>query len=609
MNLLLICILLAIVPGLSNSQSQPKWIPKGPNGGSFYFITINSHDPSNVLLESFRSADGGITWKRLRHDGLIRSDPLSNRLLRVRYDELDESTDSGISWQKLSLLNPPPDDVRFSNTNPHFLYAMSFQGMHVSRDGGLTWNRRPNVGFHLGAVASFAFGKRAFYVLGDDHTILKSVDEGASWKRIDQGLPGIFVKIVMRPVDVDDEGLYVVGSAGIFRTANGGSSWFQLRKGGFNDISPGVGNTSTLYAVGTYDYRSNHGEAVRSTDGGKTWNPLALPQAWSYLAVAVSPSEPNTVFISAEDRGIFRSVDGGQSWRQVDTGLNALQIRQVFASGNVLITHSDRVMFQSLDGGSSWTTNPMAGLLNKITDITVAPNNPSVFTVNGCCPDGTAIISQDAGKTWAPLGYVGGFLRFDPNDARTFYVLSPPSARKTMDGGRTWSRLGLHTIEPTAFEISPSNPNVLWVGNYGGIVYRSTDGGKKWKATAPVGDSFPVDNLAPDPKNSKIAYVVTSIEPDPLGRVPVIYKTNNGGTSWSLLQEGIENITVDPVNNKTLYTFAGNGVSVSKDDGNTWNLFQMTGLPVPFDIFALALNTTSDSPVIGTARGIYIFTH
>src|SRR5262249_12017739 len=149
-NTALICILLTFVASFSASQNQAKWVRRGPNGGSFYFITINSHDPRNVLLESFRSSDGGTSWKRLLPSGLIRSDPLSNRLLRVRSDQLDESTDSGVSWQKLSLFSFPPDDVRFSNTNPHVLYAIDYQGMQVSRDSGLTWKRQPNVGFPLG---------------------------------------------------------------------------------------------------------------------------------------------------------------------------------------------------------------------------------------------------------------------------------------------------------------------------------------------------------------------------------------------------------------------------------------------------------------------------
>jgi photosystem II stability/assembly factor-like uncharacterized protein len=262
----------------------------------------------------------------------------------------------------------------------------------------------------------------------------------------------------------------------------------------------------------------------KSTDAGKTWIHLGLRDGQQIPALAVDPRDPNRVFAAvmghpygpSEERGIYRSTDGGQSWQKViskdeNTGGSDVQIDPVnpdvvYASmwearegpweDNNEVNGSHGGLFKSTDGGSTWRalTNGLPKDLAQIY-IAVAPSEPRrLYATLGTSSGKLGVYrSDDAGENWSqvtddprPAGRIGGgdlpVPKVDPKNPEIVYVASTVTMRST-DGGKTWS----------GFRGAPGgddyqnlwiNPNdgriILLVSDQGAIV--TVNGGATWSS-------------------------------------------------------------------------------------------------------------------------------
>ena len=262
----------------------------------------------------------------------------------------------------------------------------------------------------------------------------------------------------------------------------------------------------------------------KSTDAGKTWTHLGLNDGFQIPALAVDPRDPNRVFAAVlghpygpnDERGLFRSTDGGQTWQKAiykdeNTGASDVEIDPsnpdvIYASmwevregpwedGNE-VNGTGGGLFKSTDGGNTW--HPLTnGLPNDLSQIyvAIAPSDPRrLYATLATASGGLAVYrSDDAGESWSkatddprPSGRIGGgdlpIPRVDSKNEDVVYSASTVTM-KSIDGGKTWSgfRGAPGGDDYQNLWINPNDPNIiLLVSDQGALV--TVNGGATWSS-------------------------------------------------------------------------------------------------------------------------------
>ena len=336
--------------------------------------------------------------------------------------------------------------------------------------------------------------------------------------------------VVGRP----DEFYFGTANGGVWKTIDAGRVWFPVFDAqpvaSIGAVAVAPSNPDVVY-VGTGENTlrdsMGYGNGVyKSIDAGKTWTHLGLSNTHHIGKIAIDPHNPNIVFVAAigqmyapnEERGVFRSTDGGKSWKKVlykDSNVGAAEVtidptnpRVVYAGlwatrrpPWFVYAPSNGAgggIFKSTDGGSNWTQLtkglPKEGIGR--TGIAVAPSNPRrLYAVVDCLvPDPGAPAS--AAQPTAPGGPPrppgqGGFFRSDDAGATWTKLSGDPAL-----WGRGWYF--------TKVTVDPKNADVVYVPNV--AVNRSMDGGKTWVALrgSPGGDDYHQAWVSPHDTNTMI---------------------------------------------------------------------------------------------------------
>ncbi len=262
----------------------------------------------------------------------------------------------------------------------------------------------------------------------------------------------------------------------------------------------------------------------KSTDAGKSWTHLGLRDGFQIPVLAIDPRDPNRVFAAVlghpygpnEERGLFQTTDGGQTWKKIlykdeNTGASDVEIDPsnpdvIYASmwqvregpwedGNE-VNGTGGGLFKSTDGGSTW--HPLAnGLPKDFSQIYVAiapTDSRRLYATLGTASGALAVYrSDDAGESWSkatddprPSGRIGGgdlsIPRVDSKNADTVYCVSTVTMKST-DGGKTWFgfRGAPGGDDYQNLWINPNNPNIiLLVSDQGALV--TVNGGASWSS-------------------------------------------------------------------------------------------------------------------------------
>ena len=262
----------------------------------------------------------------------------------------------------------------------------------------------------------------------------------------------------------------------------------------------------------------------KSTDAGKTWTHLGLRDGLQIPALAIDPRDPNRVFAAVlghpygpnEERGLFRSTDGGQTWQKViykneNTGASDVEIDPsnpdvMYASmwearegpweDNNEVNGTGGGLFKSTDGGNSWhpLTNGLPKDLAQIY-VAIAPSNTRRLYATVAIASGPLAFyrSDDAGENWSkvtddprPSGRIGGgdlaIPRVDSKNPDVVYSASTVTMRSA-DAGKTWSsfRGAPGGDDYQNLWINPTDPNIiLLVSDQGALV--TVNGGATWSS-------------------------------------------------------------------------------------------------------------------------------
>jgi photosystem II stability/assembly factor-like uncharacterized protein len=328
-------------------------------------------------------------------------------------------------------------------------------------------------------------------------------------------------------------------NGGIWKTTDAGRTWKPIfddqPTGSIGVIAVAPSNANVIYAgsgEGLHRPDLSTGNGVyKSTDAGATWTQLGLRDAQQIPNLAVDPKNPDRLFVAAlghpygpnEERGIFRSTDGGKSFQKVlskdeNTGGNDVDIDPsnpdvVYATlweerqgpwENAVWSGTSGGIFKSTDGGANWK-QLTKGLPNVVqANLAISPANPKRIYAAVAGVDGTALLDQtrgnvglyrsdDAGESWTrittdarPAGRIGGgdlaMPIPHPKDQDTVVVTSTVSWKST-DGGRTWAPFkgapGGEDYQNGWW--NPDNPDIMLIAADQGAVV-TLNGGQTWSS-------------------------------------------------------------------------------------------------------------------------------
>lgn len=315
---------------------------------------------------------------------------------------------------------------------------------------------------------------------------------------------------------------------GVWKSENNGLSYHNVSDGFFSvgsigSIAVAPSDSNVVYVgTGSAGIRSNvsTGRGIyKSLDQGKTWIFMGLKEAGQMGEIAVHPEQPDILFVAAlghpfgpnPERGIFRSIDGGDTWENVlfvsdSTGGASIQINpqnpdEMYASmwraerkpWTIISGGTESGVFKSVDGGDTWerlTNGLPGGIVGKI-DLAVSPVNPQRVYALLEAPDGQGGLyrSDDAGESfefindqkslvYRPFYYT--HVHADPIDVDVVYV-SNESFFKSTNAGETFSSISTPHGDHHALWINPLDNEYLFQGNDGGATV-SLDGGKSWSS-------------------------------------------------------------------------------------------------------------------------------
>jgi photosystem II stability/assembly factor-like uncharacterized protein len=528
-------------------------------------------------------------------------------------------------------------------------------GVWRSTDYGVTWknisDKWPSASDSIGAIAVAPSNPNVIYagtgesdIRGDMITgdgVYKSSDAGKTWSYAGLRETHTTMDLLVDPRDANTVYVASMGhlfapgpDRGVFKSTDGGKSWrkvlFVDDKTGVVDLAMDPKNSAVLYAAAWEAYRKPwHLESggpgsglYKSTDAAAHWTNITRHPGFptgviGKIGVAVAPSNPNILYASvqAKEGGIFRSDDGGGSWRRVNGNMQLRQRAFYYMAVFVDPKDPDTIyvpqvsgLFVSHDAGKTFTTLHTPHGDNHI--VWINPNNTDILLEGN---DGGATVSTDRGKTWSSVHNqpTGQFYHVNLDDQFPFHIYGAQQDEGSFEGPSASSegKIDLGAWKPAAYGEStfvvpqPGKPEVSYGSGYYSIFlrydpdteqYQSVSGWPRYREGAAAEEqeyrlawTHPILFSPANPKELLVGsqYVMTSddlgaswrtISPD-LTRNDKSTQGPSGGPV-DLDQTGvetypyIESLAVSPLDGNVIWAGSADGlVHVTTDHGQTWN--------------------------------------
>lgn len=648
------------------------WTPVFDNEGS-YAIGVVELDPS----------DPQVVWVGTGENNAQRSVAFG--------DGVYKSVDGGQSWSNMGLkdsghisqiwIDPNDSDTVLVAAQGPLWSPGGDRGLYKSIDGGNSWNAVLTVDENTGInefvvdprdsnviVASSYQRRRHVWVLingGPGGAIHKSTDGGATWSKVESGLPsGDLGRIGFAGAPSDPDMIYAIVEAsdsedtGIYRTTDFGDSWSKQSNHAttsamyYNEIFVDPKDSERLYAVSTFTNMSE--------DGGKTWSPLSIEARHvDDHALWIDPDFTAHLIIGG-DGGIYESYDRGSTWRHIRN----LSIAQFYR-----IQPDEAEPFYNVCGGTQDNNSLCAP--SRTTVEHGITNSDWTFVLGG---DGyePQIDPEDPNIIYTQYQY-GGLARYDRRTREAIYIAPHPAAGEKQykwnwstpllisphnnkriyyaaeklfqsdDRGDNWRTISpdlTRQLDRNALEVmdrvwsvdtiaknastsmygsaiglseSPLVEGLIYVGTDDGVMNVTEDGGDSWHTTDSfrgVPDMSLIEDVLASAHDADVAYA--AIDNHKRGdHKPYVLRSDDRGRSWSLISGNLpergsaHTITQDFVDPNLLFVGTEFGLFFTQDGGGSWH--QLKGNFPTIAVRDLEIQRRETDLVVGTfGRGIYI---
>lgn len=674
---------------LNEQYKVAKWRSIGPfRGGRSVAASgvvgdINTYYMGTTGGGLWKTDDLGITWRNIS-DGYFKtgsvgaiavseSDPnviyvgmgehAVRGVMTHHGDGVYKSTDAGKTWTKLGLdqtqhisriaIHPKDPNVVYVAAQGALYSASTERGVYKSTDGGTTWSKVLYVNDKTGCVeismdmnnprvlyaAMNEYGRLPWKVIsgGAGSGLYKSVDAGATWEKIHDGLPQELGKMAVSVCRSNSDKVYLLLESdsekdlgGLFVSNNAGKSWTRVtndhrliqRAWYYIELFTDPKNENTLYVLSA--------PALRSEDGGKTWENLSGTHG-DFHDLWINPNNPKNMVI-ANDGGAAISVNYGKTWSAQDN-MPTAQFYRINVDNqfpyNIYAGQQDNtsVIISSRELGGwgitsrSWTSS--AG--GESAFLAFNPDDPR-FVLGGSYQGTIEVLDTKARAGTnimaAPIQYLG----MDAKDMKyrfnwnapiiwskhepTTYYHGSQYLLRTTDLGKTWTEAspdltrnekskqgkggGPYTNEAVGAENygtlsyvmeSPHEKGVIWTGSDDGLVHITRDNGASWQNVTPTGlQECLINAIEVSPHDKATAYIATTRYKFN-DHTPALYKTTDYGKTWTKITTGIPGnaftrvVREDDKRKDLLFAGTELGVFVSFNGGNEWSSFQLN-LPV-----------------------------
>lgn len=580
---------------VQRARPTGTWTPSGPQGGN---IVVLAQDPShpNVVYAGesignvggvWKSTDGGVTWTALETGTEMDTEPLAD------IDVLDGG----------ETIVAAGDYFTFKST-----------------DGGNTWSEvtlpvtSAQVGVSLvGALAVTPQNNSVIYLSGRNYGVMKSQDKGSTWTL----LPGSPTtgQILHNALLVDSNNASVVyygTDHGLFISRDSGQTWTRSATGfaatdtSIRDLAADPANTSEILALAGAP-TSAVVTLYQSVDGGNTWTAPGSGAGLDGERVVPDPGNANIVYLyGLQCHAVYRSTDAGAIFSPSDNGMPGSGSPagncsggplEVFGpTGSMIILSTPPESYLATVGGSgvwkssdgqNWTLSTQGISAYFGCAMAIDPENPQTVFF-GACNGGGTWKSTDGGTTWTPVFSDTTSIAVDPFDSTHVLAHGSPGLFESHDGGMTWTQVTNLPPPPSGtsaliqdIAFHPSQAGVIFVTTQlGGVaVVRSTDGGTSWEI---VNSGLQNNNASWDQAYSPV--VVSPTDPNTIfvGMADGLYMSTDMGNSWQLVgfqNEQVNGLAID-ANAQPVSLYAspyGGVVSKSNDLGSTWTNLNVSG--------------------------------
>ncbi len=463
------------------------------------------------------------------------------------------STDGGRSFSKIARHTPVVNVLAVDPGNTDRLLLGSNDGVYESLDGGVSWKMTTG-GRALGKVIDIKTLDGEVWYGATGLGVARSTDGGRTWSVSSQGLPGPLVQRIGVVRDAPHV-VWATTRSGVVRSMDGGETFDDVSGFGRVDGLPAV----NLQALGVwpedpdmalvstnslvYSARSDvtaeiqgqlFGQGIfKTSDGGRSWRRVAIGVAeTTIIEIQTNPLRPTEVWAGQQaSRGIFRSRDAGQSWSQSNTLLTHYPMKMAFVPG-----HPDRLVFTSSH------------------------------------PDESFGLTTDSGLSWLT------------RSEQTFFDIIDKGLELFDEGLRFGGNLHLHGVA-----VAPDDPNYILVGSVndpsqfsakpltGSHIYRSTDGGATWAESMDGYDylgAVSIHDIVFDPIDPDRVYLGTtgqeSVSGNGLWRSSDRGRTWDRSDNWTQYAAHVNEVVTHPTDGRSLVAATGDGLYVSTDRGDSW---------------------------------------
>jgi len=561
----------ALIPGSS-------WTSLGPNSSSGGYAGIGrinriTFHPTNTSIIFACTAGGGL-WKTI--NGGSSWVPLTDNLASIGTSGL--------------VINPVDPNIMYLATGDGDGADTYSYGVLKSTDGGVSWNAT-GLTFTTGVVIYKLQPHPTdpnILLAGTNGGLYRTANGGTSWTKVVAS--GQFYDIEA----LTSTNMVATTKGGLYRSTDSGATWVLVTTiASTGRIALAVSASNSDFVAALVSNTSNGFKGFyASVDGGLTYTLRSSTpnlmgwetngsdsggQAWYDLCVAVSPVDVNQIVVGGVNT--WKSTNGGVSWTimtnwyQTSTvpAMHADQHDLIFQNSTTLFSANDGGIYRSTNNGVSWTdlTNGMS--ISQLYRASAAQTD--IRVIAGLQDNGTKLRSTTG--TWSDeIGGDGMDCAIDPTNASYMYgTLYYGDIQRSTNGGTSWSSITPSTGTDGAWVspvlLDPVNPATIYLG-YRDLM-KSVDRGTTWTkiSAGQTGGNF-ISNIAVAPSNPMVIYISWGTS---------MAKTTDGGTTWatitSPLASTISSLLVDPTNPNNVYATysnftAGSKVYHSNNGGTAW---------------------------------------